>query len=441
MHTALSRMTILIVHYHLRAGGVTRVIHSQVRALKALGHQVIVASSGPCEAIQKETGAQIILEPSLDYSRDGEVNPTQLDATDADLWIIHNPTLGKHLGFPKFIKDAATAGQNLLLQIHDFAEDGRPENYALLREKAHLYPVAPHVHYACINRRDLGFLKAAGLPENLSSYLPNPVIPPKVETLRGQSTFVLYPVRAIRRKNLGELCLLAAHAPQGVEFAVALAPENESWRGIYDQWVQFSEELQLPIKFNLASKTSFAELLARATHLITTSIAEGFGLTFLEPAFLGKPLLGRNLPEITQDYSPSGTFYESIPVSAPDLKDHYRQSLEAYWKSYGRTLKVEEINESWLDFQGNLDFGNLPETEQRRVIREGELPELRSWLENALEQPAKEIEQEAWSLESYADRMDKTLRRVEEADTIDWLAPDRVLDQFLKPSRFHFLRT
>ena len=40
-------MKILIIHYHLRAGGVTRVIESQTQILRAQGHEVQIASSGP----------------------------------------------------------------------------------------------------------------------------------------------------------------------------------------------------------------------------------------------------------------------------------------------------------------------------------------------------------------------------------------------------------
>ena len=87
-----------------------------------------MASSGPVHEIDTET----IIEPSLDYQAEGSVNPEQLFAARADCWIINNPTLGKNSGFPKLIEKASTAGIKLLLQCHDFAEDGRPANYTLL---------------------------------------------------------------------------------------------------------------------------------------------------------------------------------------------------------------------------------------------------------------------------------------------------------------------
>lgn len=430
-------MTILIVHYHLRAGGVTRIIHSQVRALKSLGHHVIVASSGPIDDLDADT----ILEPTLDYQREGEVNSDRLFQTGADLWIIHNPTLGKNSGYPALIKEAALAGQKLLLQCHDFAEDGRPANYSLFRETPHLYPVARHIHYAFINRRDLNLLKRAGLPEDRCQYLPNAVVAPRVSDTAPDEALVFYPVRGIRRKNLGELCLLAAHAPPGVKFAVALAPENQDWKEVHDQWVDFASELALPIEFNVATGSSFPDWLARATHLVTTSVAEGFGLTFLEPAFLGKPLIGRNLPEITSDFPEYGTLYDSIPVPAQNLKEPFESALRECWETYGSPLSPSEIENAWDAFQQKVDFGNLPEFEQKRIIREVNLPDLGSWLAEALEAPARQIDLTPWSIESYAKTLSGIIAGIGEPGEVAWLDKRAVLDQFLEPSRFHFLRT
>jgi glycosyltransferase involved in cell wall biosynthesis len=430
-------MTVLIVHYHLRAGGVTRIIHAQAKALKLLGHRVIVASSGPVHEINAES----ILEPSLDYQATGNVNSEQLFAAQADCWIIHNPTLGKNVGFPGLIESASTAGVKILLQCHDFAEDGRPANYALLRNSPHLYPVAPHIHYALINRRDQQLLKDAGLPADQCRYLPNAITPPKVSAEKPNGTLVFYPVRGIRRKNLGELCLLAAHAPEGVKFAIALAPENLEWMAIHNQWAEFARDLNLPIEFNVVSDSDFPDWMARATHIVTTSVAEGFGLTFLEPAFLGKPLIGRNLPEITTDFPPYGTLYESLPVPVPHCRDHYTSSLSTCWETYGRPLAEEELASAWETFQASADFGNLPEESQMKIIRDHPLPYLRDWLENALEVKPAPIDLSRWSLEIYASRISKILDEIEDPGPVSWLAKEAVLEQFLRPSSFHYLRT
>ena len=69
----------------------------------------------------------------------------------------------------------AEEGERLLLQIHDFAEDGRPDNFTVLRESSRPYPMADHVHYALLNSRDRQFLTRAGIPETQVHALPNPI--------------------------------------------------------------------------------------------------------------------------------------------------------------------------------------------------------------------------------------------------------------------------
>ena len=74
-------MTILIVHYHLRAGGVTQVIKSQAKVLREMGHHVIVASSGPVAGWDEEC----LFVPELDYQTEGRIPADQLLNVDADL--------------------------------------------------------------------------------------------------------------------------------------------------------------------------------------------------------------------------------------------------------------------------------------------------------------------------------------------------------------------
>ena len=43
-------------------------------------------------------------------------------------------------------------------------------------------------------------------------------------------------------------------------------------------------------------------MVAHAKAIVSTSVAEGFGLGFLEPWIFGKGLCGRDIPEITSDF-------------------------------------------------------------------------------------------------------------------------------------------
>lgn len=437
-------MTILLVHYHLRAGGVTRVIQTQARVLSEMGHRVVIASSGPVEGWKFPT----LVIPELDYRKAGDVPTGQLFETKADLWIIHNPTLGLNFGYPDLVKSAADQGIPLILQIHDFVEDGRPSNYQLVKDQRHLYPVGPHIHYATINRRDLGILVKAGIPPDRCHYLPNSIDPPMLEKTASDQTFIFYPVRGIRRKNLGEICLLAAHAPPGVSFAIALRSSGEEPAYIHDEWVGFARREGLPVAFDVTSQApgSFRKWLERCSHLVTTSISEGFGLTFLDPAFLEKPLIGRDLPEVTRDFSPLGTLYQSLPVpirDLPELENVYRSELRSAMAAYGHDLSRNELDLAWGQFssKGEVDFGNLPECLQRLVIAKMNFPWLTEWLATALEKPAVKIDTFPWSLQSYAIRLEKLIVAPGRSGPVEWLDPKRILDQFLDPSRFHFLRS
>ena len=53
-------------------------------------------------------------------------------------------------------------------------------------------------------------------------------------------------------------------------------------------------------------------MVAHAEAIVSTSIAEGFGLGFLEPWTFGKGLCGRNIPEITKDFENLGINLQNL---------------------------------------------------------------------------------------------------------------------------------
>ena len=351
-------MNVAVVHYHARPGGVTRVVERAVESLGKNAHCLFFTG----EAARGETPLQkkIRVVPNLGYSTDKSFQPLELlkrsrgaFGGEPDVWHIHNHCLGKNPALTQEVTTLAMAGQKILLQIHDFSEDGRPDNYSNLGKlKKRLYPIAPHIHYAVLNQRDLGFLKAAGIPEENLHLLPNSVsqLPQTEDRSQGSGVsapLFVYPCRAIRRKNIGELLLWSAVMPEA-RFAVTLAPKNPEVKPIYDAWVAFAEELDLNVEFDAGAKTPFHEMIAQADALITTSIAEGFGLAFLEPWLAGKPLVGRNLPEITGDFEEHGLDLSNlynrlgVPLTSSEwsIGGEFFQTLEkkmrASYAAYGR---------------------------------------------------------------------------------------------------------
>jgi len=398
-------MKLVIVHYHLQTGGVTRVIEHACQVLTESGNQVLVLTGEPPQQ-PLPPGTNLDIVPALAYEEHRPpLGPAALTAamTDAaqrcfgslpDLWHVHNHSLGKNLAVPGAVAALLRQGQRLLLQPHDFAEDGRPTLYRRLlnrsaegdtgRLSALLYPLSGHVHYAVLNDRDRGFLATAGIPNDHLHLLPNAVsIPQSVAPSHpfGERRLWLYPTRAIRRKNLGEFLLWASLAEEHDLFATTQAPQNPVEQARYQRWAALARELNLPLEFEVGNRVDdFAALLAAAHALVTTSVAEGFGLAFLEPWLVDRPLAGRNLPEITRDFAAAGIdlgeLYQrlDVPLEWIDtgrLREAMTQALTAVMSDYGRDSGPDHLERLWDAVRNGdgIDFGRLDEVAQEEVIR------------------------------------------------------------------------
>jgi glycosyltransferase involved in cell wall biosynthesis len=400
-----------------------------------------------------------------------------------DVWHIHNHNLGKNLFIPEFVYHLAQEGQRILLQLHDFPEDGRPDNYKFLWEHlghrdplrlgAQLYPQSAHIHYALINQRDLNFLKASGVKAEQLHYLPDAVSmegaeepePSKKHT--GNGRLFLYPTRAIRRKNLGEFLLWSAMAEEGDLFAVTRAPKNPLAQPVYNDWVAFVQSLGLPVKFAIGEhwQGSFATLLKSADVLVTTSVAEGFGLAFLEPWLVERPLVGRKLPEITDEFNQVGidlsTLHDQVLIPINWVgRERFRQEIQAelenVYASYGRTVQPDDVARAVEAAMAGeyVDFGRLNEPMQQSVIaRLVRSPSLKTEIIPSKLGPASdqsntiqrngEIVKKQFNLQEYGKRLIQIYQAVAASDVepIGAINANVLLDKFLAPERFSLLRT
>jgi hypothetical protein len=481
---------IAIVHHHLLPGGVTRIIGHAVTALNARGIETLVLTG---EAPEQPWDSPVRVVDTLAYEEQRPAaSPGQLAAdlqqaaraalgSLPDIWHVHNHSLGKNLALPGALHALAEVGQRLLLQLHDFAEDGRPLMYRRLRDVvgagdgvrlAHcLYPQAGQVHYAVLNGRDRSLLAAAGMPPARLHSLPNPVqLQVANEDVNGSRTgdgrLWLYPTRAIRRKNLGEFLLWAALAGAGDEFATTLGPNNPLERPAYERWVRLAGMLRLPVRFEIGTRPGvlFEDLLRSAWATVTTSIAEGFGMAFLEPWLVGRAVSGRNLAEITTEFVRAGVdlphLYERLEVPVEwlgqdVLEQRARQGLERTWSAYGRSLHADDLQRAlraWIQDR-QVDFGRLDEALQEQVIRTlVKSPAARQQLVPAqLPDPGAELgltgkNREAilanYGLEQYGPRLLELYQQVMESpvEPLGSLAGETVLDQFLAPERLYLLR-
>ncbi len=419
-------MRLVFVHYHLNRGGVTSVIRSHLQSLSQVGSQdpqsrieeAFIAYGGRAEDWNRDFESQLGFPvshwvlPELEYSDRLNADSDPFESLQQSLikngctpestvLHVHNHALGKNVKLPATLKQLATEGWRILLQMHDFAEDLRPQNYALLLREygSHvplcetLYPQASQFRYATLNQADRVALIGSGWSEAEVALLPNPVenaatdATSKTNARRRlfevygvdeDSTYILYPVRGIRRKNLGEL-LLWSMLFDDCTFSVTLEPRNEKERKSYLLWQQLAESLSLPIVFGSGEKMSLDENYAAADAVISTSVAEGFGLVFLEASLRDRPLFGRNLPGVTNDFIANGMRFPGladellVPTSAFDLnslKETYASLLRTNRTDYGLdAIDEEELCQSIESLSTDvIDFGRLGSKQQQEAL-------------------------------------------------------------------------
>ena len=295
-------MIVVILHCHYERGGVTQVVENHVRALRDTGRfeRIILASGNRCSGLSLETlnAVETIRIDAFDYDngvfaaddlaeRSGQMLHalrTQFAQLEVDVgntvlhW--HNHSLGKNTAAPAVIRSLAGEGWRLLLQIHDFAEDYRPENYGRLISAVgatckrdvdnYLYHQAETVHYATLTQADSNVLCRLGVADECVHCLPNSVaVPhgselPKEEARAGvvralslppDARWSLYPVRGIRRKNVGELLLLARWVGENRFIGLTLTPATTQEQRSYQRWKKLAGEISGQDGFRCGRKT------------------------------------------------------------------------------------------------------------------------------------------------------------------------------------------
>jgi hypothetical protein len=486
-------MQLAILHYHLNRGGVSRVVENHLLALAAAAAQperVVVMHGGRADGWPQQRLARQLPFPlqttpvaGLDYdsldddplqaksivSTTGDSADTSQDAQPTGHFVPdglpsghsprlkviqladrivdvlnraqferartlihwHNHALGKNASVPLVVTELARRGYRMLLQIHDFAEDLRPDNYRYLAETLTpnqidrlpevLYPQSTAIHYAVLTGRDRQLLSEAGVADGRLHLLPNPVSSPigastdqipetgtsdrplsnqppadQAEARRHlatlldmpvDATWITYPVRGIRRKNVGEMLLWSAvvadESSRPVWLHITMTPENPVERASFRRWQRLAKQLDLPCRFGTpaGAQVSFEHVLAACDLLLTTSIAEGFGMVFLECWLAGRRLVGRDLPEITTDFRQAGVRLESlapqlaIPTAwidcgrlAQTLDDLYEALRVRYGQPPSTVASADSPFASLME-EPTIDFARLPAQMQAYVIR------------------------------------------------------------------------
>lgn len=453
-------LTVAAVHYHARPGGVTSVIRDTQRALNETGKPIRLLQITGEAPIGAQSKIPTLVIPNLSYpSESGSFTLEQwaedafqsvlsaLHGREPDIWHFHNHALGKNTTMLYWVNWLHHKGKKLLLQIHDFAEDHRGSNFHF-RETSRSadcipYPVGRNVRYAVLNQRDKKALEAAGCEPGRVTYLPNPIPGSDnaivTETQMGKdASFFLYPVRALPRKNLGELLLLASHAPTSWRWATTLGASRPEHKPMVDAWQALAQKYKHSVNYGIVEKglCTFKDAYKQSSAIVGTSIQEGFGLGFLEPWLRGKPYVGRDLPQISEDFNSVGikfpNCYASIKVPG-EWVDKEQLSIELqlmaaeYRTSYGFFSEAEWAGRlrSKLEVEQGFDFGMLPYRLQykclERMLRTGErLDELSQWVRTLqfedceLLRKNKELIIECFGSEAFAAKLTTAYRSFEE---------------------------
>ncbi len=464
-------MRIAYLHYHLKTGGVTSVIRRQLDAVKNDCSALVFAGLPP----EAPFPAPVVHIPGLAYDTEREApsDPERVAGEilkslekrwpgGCDLLHVHNPTLAKNRSLLEILKRLSDAGIRLLCQVHDFAEDGRP----------HLYfdgPYPEDCHWATINARDRRILLSAGLRSEGVHLLANTVKPLPRGPAQGRSGagHVLYPVRAIRRKNIGEAILVSLFLPPETPVLVTQPANSPQDLQSMQDWGRFVRENGLNVRLEAGVGADFARLVQESRFLLSTSITEGFGFSFLEAWTAGKLLWGRKLSDICMDFEENGLWLDhlytriSVPVDRLQGSRVQKRWVDCFVRAHRRfllPLSEKEAQRAWQSVTagGTVDFGLLDEAAQRSVIRSAsEKPAARREIAAAnpfLQHPGRvqnaaaliehnrNIVLDRYDPEGYRRRLTDVYRKAANLSVRHRVDKAAVLSAFLSPERFSLLK-
>ncbi|MBN2881490.1 HAD-IIB family hydrolase [Candidatus Woesearchaeota archaeon] len=327
---------------------------------------------------------------------------------------VHNINLFKNSYLPLALKLLSLRHlDNLLVlyQVHDFAEDNRPDRLRLMQNctgkfdsflaGSLAFPLTKNSLYLTINSRDKRLLHKLGIPSERIFVFPNSV---DIEFLSSESTNtnglldlissfaikngftfsktrknILYPVKVIRRKNILEAILLLNLINSiSDEYQLLISLDANSPLDIeYSEKIKtFVKERNLPVVigfgFEVISPNSerkvvdgkiiqytLPDLFSISHSIITTSVLEGFGFAFVEGWITGKQVIGRRINLVMEDFENMGIkfpgFYDSILVDGIDFKNYsFEDQIEIVDTCDYSKLRREM--ESFVESFMNIDY-------------------------------------------------------------------------------------
>lgn len=388
-------MKLVIVHYHLRPGGIRRVIElgatEIVRQFQGKIQKVIVLTGEAREqwwndnfqSLLAPVPLEIRCETSVGYLSEQKVSlPTVRRELRAVLTSVlaedesgpvvvwaHNLGIARNLLLTRELLRAAAARHvPVIAHHHDWWFDNRwirwPEmrrsGFRTLTQIARtVFPPAPEVRHIAINQCDARILERhfdgrAGWLPNLTEPAPMPSKARQRVARRwlaqslgdARAPVWILPCRLLRRKNVAEALLLARWLRPEAWLVTTGGFSSADEMPYFERLQSAARENGWRLRLGLlqgakADSPSVLELLAVSETVLLTSIQEGFGLPYLEAAAANRPLIARKLANVSPDLEAFGfrfpQCYDDILVS-PNLFDWAAESkrqagLYRAWKA------------------------------------------------------------------------------------------------------------
>lgn len=382
-------MKLIILHYHLRPGGIRRIIELATPHLVKTKHAIknVILATGESadpkwknsfEKMVAPTRLNFFIEPSFNYLSEQNLTATELtrqirdglrklfaesDGSNTLVWA-HNLGIARNLILSReLVRECESKNVQIISHHHDFWFDNRwlrwPEmqrfGFRSLDSAARaIFPPAKNVRHFTINQSDASqlqkhFGKRVGWLPNLSERTP----PPDAERLREARSWLqhrindknapvwILPCRLLRRKNVAEALLLARWLRPGAWLVTTGAASSADEQFYFDKLSAAAHQHHWRLRLGVlagdeARKPSVAELLAASEAVMLTSIQEGFGLPYLEAAASRRPLIARTIPNIAPDLRKFGfqfpQCYEEVLV-APELF-HWKNEVQRQAKLF-----------------------------------------------------------------------------------------------------------
>ncbi|MGD1018917.1 MAG: glycosyltransferase family 4 protein [Verrucomicrobiia bacterium] len=382
-------LRLAMLHYHLRPGGVTTVIRNAQRALAGQFDVTVLADFGYDERPARSQ-AEFLAGANL------LANQLHQRLRGVDVLHTHNIGLGKHPRLTYAVRLLVRRSRiKIINQVHDFPEDNRPAQLRALRHctgkfddefwRGMCYYDAPNVVWATLTTHDAAKLAAPGVPARKIHVLPNPVDdefftrppPPRAELQEVKKKLaafarahrfpfdprkkvLLSPMKVMVRKNNEEAVELVKRLRK-YQLVISLDASSATDRAYGERLKKRIRQERLPVVIGFGAELDNPLPLFHLAHaILTTSKVEGFGYTFIEGWLCGKTVIGRDIPEVTQDFVAAGMklghFYSELDDKAArrveallarpprKLIEHNRQvvlkkySLRAYARRYRKLL-------------------------------------------------------------------------------------------------------